>query len=39
MHPDNLFRKLDEPILLEDISITYVNGQALDDPCPARVTL
>ena len=39
MHPDNQFRKPNEPILLEDISITHVNSHALNDPCPARVTL
>ena len=39
MHSDHLFRKPNEPIFLEDISITHVNGHALDDPCSARVTL
>lgn len=39
MYSGEPHRKPNAPIFLEDIIITHINGQALPEPCPARVTL
>lgn len=38
MYSDKPHRKPNDPIFLEDINITHINGHALPKPCPARVT-